>query len=479
MTFTSFEFLLFFPAVVLFYNFIPQKIRVWYLLAVSYAFYAFMQPVYLLLLASVTGVTYGITRWMSCTEDEDQKKRQMVLGIILVLLPLFFFKYFNFVNESIHGLLSSAGLNITIPAIKWMLPVGISFYTFMAIGYIVDVYNEEVAVENNIGSVGLFLSFFPYILSGPIERAGNMFPQFKSFKNSTYDDLVSGFKFLMLGYFMKLCVADRLGIYVDAIFGDIIGSSGKSLTFATLLYPFQVYADLGGYSIMAMGAARCMGLKIIPNFKRPFFATSMSELWRRWHMSLITWLTDYIYTPLSFALRSWKVWGIVCALMLTFFISGLWHGAAFTFIIWGVVQGVYLSTEALLQKKRSSFENKHKLTNRWWYIFLCCGVVYLLFTFSQIFGRCSTVSDSFLVISKIFSFGGKFNFVDKHNLLYAVISLFFLFAFDFKNEYLPKLHISPFSSKYWIIRYVSYILLVVYILAYGALGSSQFIYFQF
>lgn len=479
MTFTSFEFLLFFPAVVLLYNFIPQKMRLWYLLAISYAFYALMQPVYLLLLTSVTGVTYGITRWMGRTEDDDKKKRQMVWGIILVLLPLFFFKYFNFVNESILGLLSGVGLNITIPAVKWMLPVGISFYTFMAIGYIVDVYNEEVDVERNFGSVGLFLSFFPYILSGPIERAGNMFPQFKSFKNSTYDDLVSGFKLLMLGYFMKLCVADRLGLYVDTIFADIAGSTGKSLTFATLLYPFQVYADLGGYSIMAMGAARSMGLKIIPNFRRPFFATSMSELWRRWHMSLITWLTDYIYTPLSFALRSWKVWGIVCALMLTFLISGIWHGAALTFIVWGLVQGIYLSIEALLQKKRSSFESKHNLNVKWWYVLLCCFFVYLLFTFSQIFGRCATVSDALSVIGKIFAFDGPIEFGDKHNLLYVAISLIILFAFDFKNEYLPKLRISPFSSKYWIVRYVSFIVLIVYILVFGAIGNSQFIYFQF
>ena len=479
MTFTSFEFLLFFPAVVLLYNFTPQRIRVWYLLAVSYVFYALMQPVYLLLLAAVTVVTYLITRWMGFTDDDEKKKRQMVWGIILVLLPLFFFKYFNFVNESILGMLSSVGINITIPAVKCMLPVGISFYTFMAIGYIVDVYNEEVDVEKNIGSVGLFLSFFPYILSGPIERAGNMFPQFKKLNNSTYDNLVNGFKLILLGYFMKLCVADRLGLYVDTIYSDIIGSSGKSLTFATLIYPFQVYADLGGYSIMAIGTARCMGLKIIPNFKRPFFATSMSELWRHWHMSLITWLTDYIYTPLSFALRSWKVWGIVCALMLTFFISGIWHGAAFTFIVWGIVQGVYLSIEALLQKKRSMFEKKHKLTGQWWYILLCCIVIYLLFTFSQIFGRCDSVSDACFVIGKILGFEGDFIIVSKHNLLYAALSLLLLFVFDFKNEYLPKLKVSPFSSKVWLVRYVSYVVLVIYILAFGYFGSSQFIYFQF
>ena len=479
MTFTSFEFLLFFPAVVFLYNMIPQKLRVWYLLAVSYVFYALMQPVYLILLALVTGVTYGVTRWMGNVDDETKKKRLMVWGIVIILLPLFFFKYYNFVNESILGLLSGVGIHISIPTVKWMLPVGISFYTFMAIGYVVDVYNEEVDVEKNVASVGLFFSFFPYILSGPIERAGNMFPQLKALRKSTYDDLVGGFKLILLGYFMKLCVADRLGLYVDTVFADIVSMSGKSLTLATLLYPFQVYADLGGYSLVAMGTARCMGISVIPNFKRPFFATSMSELWRRWHMSLITWLTDYIYTPLSFALRSWKVWGIVCALMLTFFISGIWHGAALTFIVWGLVQGIYLSIEALLQKKRSSFESKHNLTKKWWYIFLCCLGVYLLFTFSQIFGKCATVADANMVIGKIFSFDGVLNLLDKYNILYAAISLLILFIYDFKNEYYPMMKLSPFSSKYWIVRYVSYIILVIYILSFGAMGNSQFIYFQF
>lgn len=477
MTFTSFDFLLFFPAVVLLYNFTPQRFRVWYLLAVSYVFYAFMQPVYLLLLASVTGVTYGFTRWMGSTEDDDKKKRQMIWGIILVLLPLFFFKYFNFVNEAIIGLLSSIGLNITIPTVKWMLPVGISFYTFMAIGYMVDVYNEEVDVEKNIGSVGLFLSFFPYILSGPIERAGNMFPQLKKMPTSQPSDLTAGLKLMLWGYFMKLCVADRLGIYVDAVFNNIPQHNGTSLALASLLYPIQVYGDLGGYSLIAIGAARCMGLKIIPNFNRPFFATSMSELWRRWHMSLINWLTDYIYTPLSFSLRSWKVWGIVCALMLTFLISGMWHGAALTFIVWGIVQGLYLSIEALLQKNRSTLESKHKLTNRWWYIFIRCVVVYLLFAFSQVFGRCTTVSDAFVVIGKIFGERGTL-FFDRSSLGYGVMMVVLLFFKDFRDEFMSG-HLHLFESKSFVIRFFSYLAIVFIILLFGVLDSSQFIYFQF
>jgi len=477
MTFTSFEFLLFFPVVVLFYNIIPQKLRVWYLLAVSYVFYVLMQPVYVVLLAAVTGVTYGFSRWMGAIEDDDKKKRIMIWGIIFVLLPLFFFKYFNFVNESFTALLSSIGVHTTIPQISWMLPVGISFYTFMAIGYLIDVNNEEVEVETNIGSVGLFLSFFPYILSGPIERAGNMFPQLKNLRVSQPLDLTSGAKLMLWGYFMKLCVADRLGIYVDTVFNNIPHHNGTTLALATLLYPIQVYGDLGGYSLIAIGAARCMGLKIIPNFNRPFFATSMSELWRRWHMSLINWLTDYIYTPLSFALRSLKIWGIVCALMLTFLISGIWHGAAFTFIVWGVVQGVYLSIEALLQKKRSTLETKHNLSHKWWYVLICCVVVYLLFAFSQIFGRCSSLHDAWLVISKIIGERGDC-FYDIRSLSYGFIMMFLLFSKDSIDEFFPD-SFKLMNNRNIIVRFVTYLFLIFIIISFGVLDNSQFIYFKF
>lgn len=477
MTFTSFKFLLFFPLVVLLYNIVPQKFRVWYLLVVSYVFYAFMQPVYLVLLAAVTGVTYGFSRWMGATDDDDKKHKLMIWGIILIILPLFFFKYFNFVNESIMSIFSGVGLTITLPTMKWMLPVGISFYTFMAVGYLIDVYNEEVEVEKNIGAVGLFLSFFPYILSGPIERAGNMFPQLKKLPTSRPIDLTSGAKLMLWGYFMKLCVADRLCIYVDAVFNNIAQHNGTSLALASLLYPVQLYADFAGYSILAMGVARCMGINIVQNFNRPFFATSISGFWRRWHMSLINWLTDYIYTPLSFALRKWKLGGIYIALMLTFFISGVWHGAAVSFIVWGLIQGFFLCVEATFQTRRTEFENKYKLQSRWWYILICCVVVYLLFSFSQIFGRCPSLSDAGMVIGKIFSSRGSL-FVDSSTLGFGLSMLALLFLKDLRDEFFPNKFLL-FNSKSIVVRFASYIVVLFLIISVGVLDSGQFIYFQF
>jgi D-alanyl-lipoteichoic acid acyltransferase DltB (MBOAT superfamily) len=477
MTFASFNFLLFFPLVVILFNLIPQRGKVWFLLVASYFFYINLQPVYALLLALVTGSTYLFTKGIYETKSDIKKHKLLIWGIIVVILPLFFFKYFGFINNSIFELLNHLGLHLSLPKISFILPIGISFYTFMAIGYLVDVYNEDVDFEKSIGSTGLFLSFFPIILSGPIERAGNMFPQFKKLQNSTYDDLVSGAKLMLWGYFMKLCVADRLGIYVDAVYTNIPFHNGTTLAFATVLYPFQVYADLGGYTLIAIGVARCLGIKVIPNFKRPFFATSMSEFWRRWHMSLIQWLTDYIYTPLSFNLRSWKMWGIVSALMLTFMISGIWHGAALTFIIWGLVQGVYLSIEAAMHKQRTEITQKFRLNNKPWYIFISCVWVFVLFSFSQIFGKCNNVRDAFEVIGKITGKHGGL-YMDKTTLSFGLFALFILLIKDFRDEFFPGKMLF-FENRNIVVRYLSYALILILILAIGVLDSGQFIYFQF
>lgn len=265
MTFTSFTFLLYFPLVLLLFNIIPQKWRLPFLLLASYVFYISMQPVYAVLLAGVTITTYLFARGISMAKTEKKQHRLEVLGIIVVLLPLAFFKYFNFINETIGSALSAVGLQVTMPSIALMLPVGISFYTFMAISYLVDVYNEEVEFEPNILITGLHFSFFPIVLSGPIERAGNTMPQFKQMNRSTPGDLTAGLKMMLWGYFMKLCVADRLGIYLDAVYGNIPQHNGTTFTVAMLLYPFRVYADFGGYSLIAMGSRIKDNAKLQPS----------------------------------------------------------------------------------------------------------------------------------------------------------------------------------------------------------------------
>ena len=476
MVFTSFDFLIFFPLIVILYNITSSKWKNIYLLLVSYLLYMNMQPIYAVLLLLVTTITYFFAKKISKEDDDRKRNIYLVSSIIIVLLPLFFYKYFNFVNTTIQDLLILCGFDVTMPQITYILPVGISFYTFMAIGYLIDVNNEEVEFEKSFVNTSLFLSFFPIILSGPIERAKNMFPQLRNLRNSTYCDVSEGFKMLLWGCFMKLCVADRLAIYVDAVFNNIPNHNGTSIMFASVLYPIQIYADFGGYSIMAMGAARCMGINVIKNFNRPFFSTSMSELWRRWHMSLIQWITDYIYTPLAFTLRSWKMWGMITAIMIAFFVSGVWHGAAMTFIVWGLVQGFFLSVEAVTKKKRDEIELRYNLNKKWWYVLPCFILVFILFAFSQIFAKCADLNEANLAITKIFTEQGDL-FLDKTILIFAFTCLFVLIVKDIVDEY--KINFNFLHSNNVVIRYVSAMLLIGLIIQMAVMEGGSFIYFQF
>jgi alginate O-acetyltransferase complex protein AlgI len=477
MVFTSLNFLLFFPCVVVAFYLTPFKWRWVTLLAASFFFYINIKPVYVLLLAGVIGSTYLFTRLIGNTTNESRKTLYLVTNIILVLLPLFFFKYFTITNNAMIQLMESWNLRWPLPEIKYMLPIGISFYTFMAIGYSIDVYNEELDAEPNLGLVALFISFFPLILSGPIERARNMLPQFRDFHPIDYENVTSGLKMMLWGYFMKLVVADRIGIYVDVVYSNIAGNNGSSLLIASVLYPFQVYADLGGYSLIAIGTARVMGLKVMQNFNRPFFATSMAEFWRRWHISLISWLTDYVYTPLSFRFRKYKIWGTVIALMLTFLISGIWHGAALTFIIWGLLQGTFLSFEAITNKNRTAFERNFNLHNNAIYIFACMVTTFVLFACSQVFGRVSSIDEAFVVYRKIFTELGS-PYLDMTTLTYSLSGLLLIMLKDFKDEFYPG-RFSIFSNQKAWIRYSAYLAIIFIIILFGVFEGNRFIYFQF
>jgi alginate O-acetyltransferase complex protein AlgI len=478
MVFTSFNFLIFFPLLIAVYYLTPIKYRWIVLLLFSYFFYINVKPVFSLLLAGVTLSTYIFTRLIDKTKSESGKKTFLITNIVLILLPLFFFKYFGQINSSIISLLESVHLRWPLPEIKLILPIGISFYTFMAIGYTIDVYREEIESEKNLGIVALFISFFPLILSGPIERAKNMLPQFNLLKKLDYAMVVQGLKWMLWGYFMKLVVADRIGIYVEAIYNNLAFHNGTSILFATILYPFQVYADLGGYSLLAIGTAKILGINVIQNFNRPFFSTSMSEFWRRWHISLISWLTDYVYTPLSFTFRKYGVWGIVIALLITFMISGIWHGAALTFVVWGLMQGIFLSIEALMKNRRTRFEKNYNLNNKTFYIFLGILLTFVLFASSQIFGRANNLNDAFLVYRKIFTTSGPLFIGNPSAFIFSLFSLSLLLLKDFTDEFIPTGFLL-FENKKKYIRVIAYSSIIILILLIGVFDGGQFIYFQF
>ncbi len=479
MVFTSFNFLIFFPIVIVLYFLLPQKYRWGFLLIASYYFYINIKPVYVLLLAGVTLTTYFFAREIGKTKSEKKRKRLLVADVIITLLPLFFFKYFNFVNEGIFALLNYAGLHLALPKISLLLPVGISFYSFMALGYVIDVYNEDVEPEENLGVVALFLSFFPIVMSGPIERASNMFHQLKGKIGFNYDMVVQGLQLMLWGYFMKLAVADRISIYIDAVFNNVDQHVGSSLLLASLMQPIKVYGDLGGYSLIAIGCAKVMGISIIPNFNRPFFATTMSEFWRRWHMSLIKWLTDYVYTPLSFAFRKYGQWGIVIALNLTFIISGAWHGASLNFLVWGAIQGIALSVEMLTRKGKDAFETKFNLKKRWWYIMIGCMLTYLLFAFSLAFGAdASTVPEVMHIFKKILTDPLQMPYKDGDTMLYGFMAFSILFIKDFMEEYYPG-RVLLFGSKNIMVRWFAYYFVIFIIFYFGIFSGEQFVYFQF
>jgi alginate O-acetyltransferase complex protein AlgI len=478
MLFTTFNFIIFFPAVIFIYYLLPLKFRWTFLLIASYFFYINISPVYALLLFGVTITTYLFTNLISRTSSENKKKWLFIADIILTLLPLFFFKYYNFLNQSIIDLLVFLNIRWPLPNLNLLLPVGISFYTFMALGYSIDVYNEEIKPEKNFGIVALFLSFFPIVLSGPIERSKNMFHQFRGKLEFNYEKSVKGLQLILWGYFMKLVIADRVAIYVSAIFGNFEYHSGVSLLFATLLYPIQIYCDLGGYSLIAIGCANVMGIDINPNFHRPFFSTSMSEFWRRWHMSLIKWLTDYIYTPISFSLRKFHVWGIVFALMLTFFISGIWHGAALIYIVWGVFQGILLSIEAITNRKKATFLKKYNLNSKFLYVFFSCVFTYILFAFSLLIaGAVDSISEALTVIGKIFT-NKQSLFINGTTLVYMFVGIVLLFLSELRDEFFPE-KFKLFQNNNIYIRWGAYLTILFIIILLGVFNGGQFIYFKF
>lgn len=410
MLFNSLPFLVFFPLVCVIYYALPRVIyRNVFLLAASYIFYMSWQPVYLLLLLSVTAISY--VAGLMLTNPRPGRYRGYVAGcgIILVVSVLFLFKYYVFAAGILERLLSVTGTDIVMPTMDFLLPVGISFFTFQAISYIVDVKRGEMEAVRNPLLYSLYLSFFPQLVAGPIVRASNLIPQFNIGHRPDYHNTVKGIWMMLGGYFLKLVLADRCALYVDAVFDNPAMHNGGSCLVAALLFPWQIYGDFAGYSLIAVGAARIMGFRLCENFRRPYFSASVSEFWRRWHISLSSWLRDYIYIPLGGGRkRRSRVLGNI---MLTFTVSGLWHGASFTYIVWGMMHGGAICVERVsgLGKRRAAGDDGEKRENapeniekRGWRA-VATAVTFIFVSFAWIFFRADTLSDAAMVIDKIFT----------------------------------------------------------------------------
>ena len=471
MLFNSFEFLLFFPTVCLIYFLLAKnKYRNPFLLLASYYFYMNWKPVYAVLILASTLLTYACGLLVEKHSDDGRKKKAfLVISLLLNFGILFIFKYLNFINESVFALLSSVGLRWEVPKLNILLPVGISFYTFQAVGYSIDVYRGTIRAEKSFSTYALFVSFFPQLVAGPIERASNLLPQFHVEHNFDADDVTEGIKQMVWGFFMKLCVADILSSYVDAVYNNVANHNGTSMLLATFFFAFQIYCDFAGYSNIAIGAARVMGFRLMENFRQPYLSLSIKEFWRRWHISLSSWFTDYLYIPLGG--NRVKYGRHLANLMITFLVSGLWHGANWTFVLWGALHGTYLILENIFRKYVYAPKNE-TVISRLFSNLIC----FVLVCFAWIFFRSNTIEDSFLIVKTILTTPGPL-FVDKGTFVYGFAALVILIAKDIRDAFGLRIHFM--HSKSVIISAASVVFLVVYIMLFGALSAGSFIYFQF
>lgn len=404
--------------------------------------------------------------------DEQKKRKAILVGTtVLNLGVLFFFKYYNFFVQAFIDAFSLFDKNISISTLNILLPVGISFYTFTALSYSIDVYWRKVEPTRDLLAYLAYVTFFPSILSGPISRAQKQLPQYFERRDFDYEKAVSACRLMLIGGMMKLCLADRLGIYVDTVYANITHHNGTTLLFTSILYTIQIYADFAGYSLMAVGSGKLLGVELQTNFIRPYFAKTVTDFWRRWHISLTTWFRDYIYFPLGGNRCSKVRW--IFNTMIVFTISGLWHGAAYTFLIWGALHGVCMVIERLVYgDKIKIISNNLSFAN-----FFRLLLTFTIVTFAWIFFRVSDLGDVMTIFRKILTEPGSL-FMDADTLAYAFLFTILILTVDFIEEYFSG-KVTFMNSKYTIVRWISYVVMVVMILLFGVLDGGSFIYFQF
>lgn len=471
MVFNSFNFLILFPLIFLLYYVIPAKFqrgRNLFLLLVSYLLYINWKPVYVLILFGVTLVTYYGGRLL---QHGERRKMMMLVGGFITVLPLLFFKYFNFINETIYELLTVVGLRWELHGLNWAVPIGISFFTFQALGYFLDVYYKRIEAEKDFLTYALFISFFPSILSGPINKASLVIPQIKNLRPYfDYGKAVAGLKMLLWGMFMKVVVADRVALYVDTVLPHYMNYTGVTCFVASIFYTIQIYADFAGYSLMAIGVGKVLGFELTENFRRPYFAVSVTDFWRRWHISLSTWLKDYVYIPMGGS-RCSKVrnyWNI----FFTFLVSGIWHGANWTFVVWGIWHGLFQIIEKALGQQKCNYGTFGKTVK--------IVITFLLVNFAWIFFRMPTLGDACGMIAHIFDLQQSLSLeiTSKHIFLMMVVGTVLLFVKDWTDEYAPN-RLRLFENENRIVRWASYLSVVVLIMLTGVFDAGQFIYANF
>ena len=483
MVVNSINFWLFFAAVVIPYFLLFKAGGKWqnlWLLIASYFFYGWADWRMLPLLAITTLIFYGLGIGIEKNIESNPKKasRLKVLGIILGVGVLFYFKYLGFFVNEFATLFRSWGMNVGDATFSIIMPIGISFFTFKLMSYVMEINLGAMTAERDIVKFGTYIAFFPTILSGPIDRPNVFMPQLDKPRKINPDDLSEGLKRVLWGMFLKMCIADRIAPWTDAVFNNYAHHNATTIIVASVLYLIQMYADFAGYSDMAIGVARVMGIRVMENFKRPFFAQNIAEYWRNWHISLTQWCTDYIFKPLTVSFRDWGNWGLYIATLINFVIIGAWHGANWTFVLFGVYHGLLLVLVLALDKRRKKFEKKHNLKKNEIYKWSRRILTFALCAVGAVLWRANSVGDFFGTMAHIGSgFGGLFTNGFFAILVFAIPSIIVMFYDEWLKEYDRKTRF--FHSKYVTVRIVSIALMIAWIVYSGELEGNSFIYFQF
>lgn len=478
MLFNSAGYIVFFTIVCLVYFILPKKLKRVFLLLASYFFYSCWNLKYSLLMLFSTVATYLTAIAMDMVVAKKKKKLYLGLCFFVNLAILFVFKYYSFTVNFINKILGIAALSIDMPVIDVLLPVGISFYTFQALGYIVDVYRGEIKAERNFINYALFVSFFPQLVAGPIERSKNLLTQIDNLGHRRYENLSKGLLYILWGFFLKLVIADRAAIFVNQVFDSYQGFSYVFLCYAALLFAVQIYCDFYSYSIIAKGSAKVLGYDLMDNFRAPYLSKSITEFWRRWHISLSTWFKDYLYIPLGGNRKG--TFRKHLNVLIVFLVSGLWHGANYTFVLWGLIHGVFNiledSFKGITKGIRDNFiyKNIRRLIT-----FVVAVLSFVIFRSKNIGAAKAYLLGILKRQAGTMDASIAFPYEDTVILLIAIAILVVIDILIYNNVKLAD----NIERRSLVIRWPIYIFLLIATLIFGIYGpgysEAQFIYFQF
>lgn len=462
MLFNSLEFLLFFVVVTTLYYLLPHRYRWMLLLSASCLFYMYFKPIYILILGFTIVVDYWVGLELEKCENQSKRKIILILSLIANLGVLIEFKYANFIADNINQLFSFSNSHAQIPLLEIALPIGLSFHTFQAMSYTIEVYRKNQKAEHHFGTYALYVMFYPQLVAGPIERPQNILHQFKKKINFSYANFKTGLVFIFIGLIKKIVIADRLGYYVDSYYDNLQTMTFLPTVISITFYSFQIYCDFSGYSSIAIGTAKCLGINLMKNFDRPYSASTLRDFWKKWHISLSSWFRDYVFIPLGGS----KVSPFLTNrnLLIVFLLSGIWHGAKWTFVFWGLIHATFLIIENITKNTRLKIENKY--INQF-FIFVIVSIAWVFF-------RAPSFDIAYIVLKKLISLDLDFR-ISQIGALVSPLNLFLSFMSIIILYFLDNIRFAKIRKDALLFFIIGTLLIILI----GKTNEAQFIYFQF